>query len=112
MLSFTSACCGTPDGNRVFKYIKTFRAKNKISKIRATMVSPLGREGEHAYLLKLNELSKIQKVNFIKGLKKVVSTYQTKQPSDGSIYLTENESIKSWEKTIDISKLNTQNINL
>jgi hypothetical protein len=89
-IGFYSECCGTPSGEEVFNYIKTFKKQNKIASIQAVLVSGLGKEREHSYILKLAELNQKQKTTFVIGLKKVLAEHQPKNNSEGGINLIEN----------------------
>ena len=69
VIQFQSVCCGVPSEAPLISFIKTFKRNNKIKKITAYKIGPLGREGEYNVGFKLTELNKAQKKSFIKKLK-------------------------------------------
>ena len=68
VVQFNSQCCGVPDAAPIFKYIASFKKKNKIKKITYYFVSPMGREGEYYMAFTLIELDKKQVDFFIKQI--------------------------------------------
>ena len=72
VIEFHSVCCGVPSEEPLILFIKTFKRKNKIKKITAYKIGPLGREGEYNLGFKLNELNRAQKKSFIKKMKFLV----------------------------------------
>lgn len=90
-IGFSSICCGTPDDKIILDYIQTFKKSNKIKAIKTTLISGLGREGEHQYVFTLNELSKKQRIRFISKLKEICTVFEKKRNinHDGSINMTE-----------------------
>lgn len=69
VIQFQSVCCGVPSEAPLISFIKTFKRNNKIKKITAYKIGPLGREGEYNVGFKLTELNRAQKKSFIKKLK-------------------------------------------
>jgi hypothetical protein len=90
-IGFYSICCGTPDGKPIFDYIKTFKKANKIKDIQATLISGLGREGEHEYRFTLKELTKSQRIKFISKIKTICSDFEKKRNpnQDGGMTIQE-----------------------
>jgi hypothetical protein len=101
-IGFYSICCGTPDGKPIFDYIKTFKKANKIKNIQATLVSGLGKEGEHKYLFTLKELSKSQRLKFISKIKTICTDFEKKRNTnqDGGMNFFELDSNKIEKETI------------
>ncbi len=77
VISFQSQCCGVPSDSALRNFIKAFKKQNKIKKIIADHIGPMGREGEYYLAFKLKELNKKQAASFIKKIKKI-----EKLPSD------------------------------
>ncbi len=100
-IGFYSICCGTPDGKPIFDYIKTFKKANKIKDIEATLVSGLGKEGEHKYLFSLKELTKSQKIKFITKIKLICADFEKKRNTnqDGGMNFFEIDSNKIEKET-------------
>lgn len=69
VIQFQSVCCGVPSEAPLISFIKTFKRNNKIKKITAYKIGPLGREGEYNVGFKLTELNSAQKKTFIKKIK-------------------------------------------
>ena len=70
---FGSICCG-PDANdeaSVSKYIERYESQHKV-KLQSTSHGGLGREGEHALCLGLNELDKQSQLEFVEGINKLL----------------------------------------
>ena len=85
-IKFASICCGVPSDVPLNKEIKLFKTKNKIKRIKAIKISPMGREGEYWICFKLKELSKKQKIKFSNKLCKI-----TKKMTDrGNAYCQNN----------------------
>jgi hypothetical protein len=85
-IKFASICCGVPSDIPLKKEIKLFKTKNKIKRIKAIKISPMGREGEYWICFKLKELSKKQISNFSEKLCNV-----TKKMTDrGNAYCENN----------------------
>jgi predicted MPP superfamily phosphohydrolase len=110
-LGFYSVCCGTPSGEKVFDYIKLYKKENRITVIKAILITGQGKEGEHTYLLKLEELNKKQRKYFIMGLKKVLISISQKGDS-GGINLIENLDRKTWENQIQTNRIKSLKVNL
>ncbi|MCX6294021.1 MAG: hypothetical protein NT127_06980 [Sphingobacteriales bacterium] len=72
VIQFQSVCCGVPSETPLISFLKTFKRNNKIKKITAFKIGPLGREGEYNVGFKLTELNRAQKKSFIKKLKLLV----------------------------------------
>jgi len=69
VISFNSECCGVPTDSAIRKFVADFKQKNKIKKIIATRIGPLGREGEYELAFTLTELSKKQAASFTSNIK-------------------------------------------
>lgn len=74
VVSFNSQCCGVPDSGPIMKLISNFKKQNRIKRIAADSIGPMGREGEYYLAFRLKELNKSQKIKFIQQLKKIVPT--------------------------------------
>lgn len=72
VIQFQSVCCGVPSQQPLISFIKTFKRNNKIKKISAYRIGPLGKEGEYNVGFKLTELNRAQKKSFIKKIKLLV----------------------------------------
>lgn len=72
MIQFQSVCCGVPSQQPLISFIKTFKRNNKVKKITAYRIGPLGKEGEYNVGFKLTELNRAQKKSFIKKIKLLV----------------------------------------
>lgn len=93
VVSFNSMCCGVPDKGPVMKLISSFKKQNRIKRITADSIGPMGKEGEYYLAFSLKELSKAQKIKFIQRLKKIVPTLK----DQGSAALKENFTIDKAE---------------
>ncbi len=82
IISFNSVCCGVPSDAPVMKLIKSFKKQNRIRSIAADRVGPMGREGEYYLAFRLKEMSKAQKVKFIRELKRIAPTMTDKGSAD------------------------------
>jgi hypothetical protein len=71
VISFQSICCGVPSDSTLKSFILSFKKKNKIKKIVAKHIGPMGREGEYKLAFPLKELTKKQATNFISKIKKI-----------------------------------------
>jgi len=78
VVQFQSECCGVPDEAPLLKFIRTFKKENKIKKIKALHIGPMGKEGEYYLAFTLTELKKKQKQTFIRKLKLVASRMKDK----------------------------------
>lgn len=94
-ISYNSICCGTPSTDPVMKFISQFQKKNKIKSIETFKQSGLGREGEFKLYVGIDQLSKKQKVSFIKGLQSAIELQNsTKQKnSDGNVGFDETDMV-------------------
>lgn len=86
VVSFNSMCCGVPDNAPLKKLVRNFKKQYKIKSITVDSIGPMGREGEYYFAFRLKELSKAQKVKFVKQLKKLAPTLKDK----GSATIEEN----------------------
>lgn len=93
VISFNSMCCGVPDNGPVMKLISSFKKQNRIKRITADSIGPMGKEGEYYLAFSLKELSRPQKIKFIQRLKKIVPTMK----DQGSAELKENFTIDKSE---------------
>ncbi len=85
---FQSICCGVPSEKPVIDFINAFKKKNKIQRITANQIGPMGKEGEYYLAFSLRELSKKQAKLFVNGIKNI-----NKLPDDPGI-LTIKESME------------------
>lgn len=88
VVSFQSICCGVPSEKPVIDFINAFKKKNKIQRITANQIGPMGKEGEYYLAFSLRELSKKQAKLFVNGIKNI-----NKLPDDPGI-LTIKESME------------------
>lgn len=82
-IQFKSECCGVPSDSNLRVFIKSFRKKNKIKRITALRIGPMGREGEYWLAFSLRELNQKQKTAFIKKIKPVIE--KLKKPGMASV---------------------------
>ncbi len=103
VIQFQSVCCGVPSEEPLISFLKTFKRNNKIKKITAYKIGPLGREGEYNIGFKLTELNKAQKKSFIKKLKQLVPKLNDK----GLAVVNEMETInlKSYPSNVTIERI-------
>lgn len=101
-LGYASICCGTPSDKPVMDYIKSFQQKNKIKSLEVYKQSGLGREGEYNLYIGTDGLSKIQKTQFVSGLKAAVSRQNSsrRKESDGMVNFSTDETVRK----ADLSK--------
>lgn len=101
-IGYASVCCGTPSDKPVMDYLTKFKQKNKVKNLEIYKQSGLGREGEYNLYIGTDGLSKIQKDNFIKGLKAAVNSQNNARSknSDGMVNFNESEKVKK----ADLSK--------
>lgn len=78
VIQFQSECCGVPDDGPLRQFIRAFKKKNKIRKITAYHIGPMGKEGEYHLAFPLKELNKKQKVSFAKRLRIVTKSLKDK----------------------------------
>jgi len=71
VVSFQSICCGVPSDKPVIDFINVFKKKNKIQRITASHIGPMGKEGEYYLAFSLRELSKKQAKLFIAKIKTI-----------------------------------------
>ena len=69
VVKFQSVCCGVPNDSPLKKAINYFKKTNKLQKITATKIAPMGREGEYWIGFSLKELNRKQKSSFIRKMK-------------------------------------------
>lgn len=103
VIKFQSVCCGVPSEAPLISFIKTFKRNNKIKKITAYKIGPLGREGEYNVGFKLTELNKDQKKSFIKKLKLLMPKLNDK----GLAVVNEMETInlKSYPSNVSVERV-------
>lgn len=103
VIQFQSVCCGVPSEAPLISFIKTFKRNNKIKKITAYKIGPLGREGEYNVGFKLTELNKAQKKSFIKKLKLLMPKLNDK----GLAVVNEMETInlKSYPSNVSVERV-------
>ena len=88
VVSFQSECCGVPSEDPFIKYIRAFRKRNKIPKITAYHIGPMGKEGEYYLAFKLKELNRKLANKFVSGMKSV-----KKDPKDKGLFSIEENMI-------------------
>ncbi|MBL7700664.1 MAG: hypothetical protein JNM14_00320 [Ferruginibacter sp.] len=93
VITFNSMCCGVPSDEPLMKMVQRFKKQYKIKKLSADRIGPMGREGEYWLAFGLKELSKTQRVLFIKQLKKTAATMTDK----GTAEVKENETVDRAE---------------
>jgi hypothetical protein len=101
-INFNSKCCGVPDAKPLLDEIIAFKKLNKIKSISYDNIGPLGREGEYMMGFSLKELTKKQKISFVKLVKKVVPTLKTSGKDEAS---SGTADLKLNEKKIDVKDL-------
>jgi hypothetical protein len=89
VVQFHSVCCGVPTDKPLIQYITTFKKANKIQKINAIKISPMGREGEYYLAFSLKEMNRRQKFLFRNKLKTIVDKMKDK----GNASVEENVNI-------------------
>lgn len=97
-ISYSSICCGTPSTTPVINYVSQFQKKNKTKAFEILQQRGLGREGEFNLYISTDQLSKTQKVNFLKGLKSAISSQNTKR-NESSEGIVNFESSKTVTKS-------------
>ncbi len=93
VLGFYSICCGTPNGEELLKYVGMFIQHHDLKDVKITLVSGLGKEGEHDFLIEIPTITKMQKAVFLENLKNLAKM-APKKNSDGGINVSETENIK------------------
>ena len=89
VVQFHSVCCGVPSDKPLIQYITTFKKANKIQKINAIKIFPMGREGEYYLAFSLKEMNRRQKFLFRNKLKPIVDKMKDK----GNAIVEENVNI-------------------
>ena len=89
VVQFHSVCCGVPSDKPLIQYITTFKKANKIQKINAIKIFPMGREGEYYLAFSLKEMNRRQKFLFRNKLKPIVDKMKDK----GNATVEENMNI-------------------
>jgi hypothetical protein len=93
VIQFNSIGTGVPGDSALRNFIISFKKKNKIKKITASHIGPMGREGEYWLCFTLKELSHKQATAFIKGIKSVAE----KPTARGSTVFVKNMTISKDE---------------
>jgi len=78
VVQFHSVCCGVPADKPLIQYITTFKKNNKIQKINAIKISPMGKEGEYYLAFPLKEMDRKQKFLFKNNLKTITDNMKDK----------------------------------
>lgn len=86
VIQFNSIGTGVPTDSALRRFIISYKKKNKIKKIRAAHIGPMGREGEYWLCFLLEELTPKQAAAFRKGIKNVAE----KPTERGSTVFVEN----------------------
>lgn len=86
VVKFASIGMGVPSDSLLRNYINSFRKKNKVKKITACRIGPMGKEGEYWLAFSLAELTKKQAADFKSELKPVTE----KMTDRGQTYFEEN----------------------
>ena len=89
VVQFHSVCCGVPSEKPLTQYITAFKKANKIQKINANKISPMGKEGEYYLAFPLKEMDRKQKFLFKNNLK----TITDKMKDKGNASVEENMNI-------------------
>jgi hypothetical protein len=101
-VGYSSICCGTPSEKPVMDFVKNFEKKNKLRPFEMFVENGLGKEGEHAFYIGIDNLKSSLLKSFLNGLKTTISN-QNKQRSknrDGYVNLDENLTSNSTLKDI------------
>ena len=103
VVQFHSVCCGVPSDKPLIQYINSFKKVNKIQKINAIKISPMGREGEYYLAFPLKEMNRRQKFLFRNKLK----TITDKMKDKGNATVEENMNIFKSElpRNVKFSKV-------
>ena len=78
VVQFHSVCCGVPADKPLIQYITSFKKNNKIQKINAIKISPMGKEGEYYLAFPLKEMNRRQKFLFKNNLKTITDNMKDK----------------------------------
>ena len=89
VVQFHSICCGVPSDKPLTQFITTFKKSNRISKINAIKISPMGKEGEYYLAFTLKEMDRKQKFLFRNKLKNITDKMKDK----GNVSVEENMNI-------------------
>jgi len=89
VIKFTSECCGVPNADPVYAFVKAFKKQHKIKKISFYKIGPLGREGEYDLAFPLKEMTRSQSKLFVTRLQAVCKKLKGK----GKAEVVENEVI-------------------
>ena len=109
VLGFYSICCGTPNGEQILKYVGMFIQHHSLKNVKITLVSGLGKEGEHDFLIEIPAITKKQKSVFLENLQKLAKM-ASRNSSDGGINISEAENAK--ERYTNRDRLTFKEINL
>lgn len=89
IIQFNSIGTGVPGDSALRYCINCFKKKNKVKKLTASRIGPMGKEGEYWLAFSLTELTKKQAALFRKQIKAVAE----KKPDRGIMVYLENEKI-------------------
>lgn len=89
VVQFHSVCCGVPSDKPLTQFINTFKKANRIQKINAIKISPMGKEGEYYLAFTLKEMDRKQKFLFRNKLKNITDKMKDK----GNASVEENMNI-------------------
>lgn len=103
VIQFQSVCCGVPSEEPLISFFKTFKRNNKIKKITAYKIGPLGREGEYNVGFKLTELNRSQKKTFIKKIKLLAPKLNDKGLAVVNEIVTIN--LKSYPANVSVERV-------
>ena len=104
MIQFNSYCCGVPDEQPIRNAIHEWLIQEKISKLIAWKLAPMGKEGEYWICFEANRTFHSLKPNLIEAISRI-----SNQPQDkGGISIDSNRVIDpvslpkqaKWEKII------------
>lgn len=73
VIKFSSIGMGVPSDTPLRNYINSFKKKNKIKKITAQRMGPMGKEGEYWLAFSLKELTRKQKTAFKNQVKAITA---------------------------------------
>ncbi len=104
VIQFQSVCCGVPSQQPLISFIKTFKRNNKVKKITAYRIGPLGKEGEYNVGFKLTELNRTQKKSFLKKIKLLVPKLNDKGIAVVNEMVTIN--LKEYPANVTIERIN------
>jgi hypothetical protein len=93
VIKFSSIGTGVPADTPLRNCIKSFKKKNKVNKIAAKHIGPMGKEGEYWLAFSLKELTQKQKAAF----KKQVKATTEKMTGRGQATYEENITIVKTE---------------